>query len=61
MDKDYIMDKDILNMINARFDRIEKKIDSAIMFKWVVTGALVAVSSIFGSKLTSNLLGLLDK
>ncbi len=35
----------LFTMINSRMDRMEKKIDALISFKWKMTGAITVIAS----------------
>jgi len=43
---------DVLKLINSRLDRIENKLDGALKFKWIITGIVASVSTIFGVVIT---------
>jgi hypothetical protein len=47
----------VFRMINDRLDRIEKKLDTTIKFKWLLLGAFMAVTSVFGTSVFRLLAG----
>ena len=35
----------VLELLNGRLNRLEEKLDSALTFKWVITGGLMAITT----------------
>jgi hypothetical protein len=52
MEKHLCLYEKVIDQINMRLNRIEGKLDSALSFKWKLTGSIITISLIISAGVT---------